>query len=84
MTETEAVAAYARHVGQRVREARRSAGLTQAELGAHFGRSSSYVSSCELGNQAFAVDDLFVAARVLKRSVQYFTSLRTTGDSRAA
>lgn len=84
MTETEAAQAYARQVGQRVREARKAAGMTQAELGAHFARSSSYVSACELGTQAFAVNDLFVAARVLRKSVRYFTAPNATGTSRAA
>jgi len=84
MTETEAVQAYVRKVGLRVREARKLRGMTQAQLAAHFGRSSSYVSACETGRTAFAVDDLFVAAHVLRLDVQDFTAPNATGLLRAA
>lgn len=84
MTETGAVEAYVRQVGRRVRASRTLADMTQKEFGAHLGKSQSYVSNCELGRQAFAVDDLFVAAEVFHLDVQDFTASHATGVLRAA
>lgn len=84
MTEKEAVEAYVRQVGRRVRAARTLADMTQSELGVELGKSQSYVSHCELGRLAFSVGDLFLAARVFKLDVQDFTTPHTTGVLRAA
>lgn len=84
MTETEAVDAYVRQVGRRVRAARTLAGMTQKELGAALGKSQSYVSHAELGRLSFAVDDLFIAAKVFRLDVQDFTASHATGVLRAA
>jgi len=84
MTETEAVEAYVRQVGRRVRAARTLAGMTQKELGAHIGKSQSYVSHCELGRLPFGVADLFIAAAVFQLDPQDFTATHATGVLRAA
>lgn len=84
MTETEAVQAYVRQVGRRVRAARTLAGMTQEQLGSRLGKSQSYVSHCELGRLAFGVGDLFLAASVFELDVQDFTASHATGVLRAA
>lgn len=84
MTETEAVDAYVRQVGRRVRAARTLAGKTQEELGAVIGKSQSYVSHAELGRLAFGVGDLFTIASVFDLDVEDFTASHATGVLRAA
>lgn len=84
MTETEAVAAYVRQVGRRVRAARTLADTTQKDLGAAMGKSQSYVSHCELGRLAFSVGDLYIAAELFKLDIQVFTAPDATGLLRAA
>ena len=59
-------------IGQRIREARESLGMTQEELATQLGRTQDTVSSYELGNRAIRITELPALARTLKVSVGYF------------
>lgn len=54
-----------RHVGQRIREARNVAGLTQMQLGALVGRDHRTVHRWEYGQRILNLDDLHLLAHAL-------------------
>jgi transcriptional regulator with XRE-family HTH domain len=56
----------------RLREARRSAGLTQAQVAASLGTTQAFMSKCELGERRIDPIDLADFARVYKRPLSFF------------
>ena len=64
-------------ITNRVRRARREAGLNQTQLAARIGLSKAGYSHYERGRQPFTVDQLFLLSRILGRSVEWFLGLDT-------
>ena len=65
----------------RLREARISAGLTQVEVAAAFGKTQAFVSKCEVGERRIDPIDLADFARVYRRPLNDF--VRDARNSRA-
>ena len=60
-------------IGKRLREARDSAGLSQAQLAKALGyESATAVSLIEAGQRKFKIEDLRKAAEILHRDIGYF------------
>jgi transcriptional regulator with XRE-family HTH domain len=57
---------------RKLREARRSAGLTQVAVAKLLGRKQAWVSKCELGERRIDPLDLHDFANVYKKSASYF------------
>ena len=57
---------------ERLRSARKEAGLTQAEVAKRLGKPQSYVSKCELGERRIDPLELAAFAKVYGRSVAWF------------
>jgi len=62
---------------QRVRAARKAAGLTQSELGEKLGMSRGGYSLLETGARIITLEDLFRLSRILGRPVEYLLGLDT-------
>src|SRR5215469_959027 len=60
------------HVGQRLRQARLLAGLSQEELGVGIGVSFQAVQKYEHGENRLSASRLFRAAKLLDRPVSFF------------
>ncbi len=58
----------------RLRQARKAAELTQAEVAARLGRPQSYVSKSESGERRVDVVELDEFAQVYRRPLSYFVS----------
>jgi transcriptional regulator with XRE-family HTH domain len=58
----------------RLREARRDAELTQAEVARQLGKTQTYVSKCELGERRIDPVELSELARVYSRPLDYFVA----------
>ncbi len=56
----------------RLREARRAAGLTQAEVAARLRRPQSFVSKCESGERRVDVVELQEFAQLYKKDLTFF------------
>ncbi len=56
----------------RLREARRAAGLTQAEVAAKLRRPQSFVSKCESGERRVDVVELQEFADLYKKGLNFF------------
>ncbi len=56
----------------RLREARRAAGLTQAEVAAQLRRPQSFVSKCESGERRVDVVELQEFAQLYKKDLTFF------------
>lgn len=56
----------------RLREARRVAGLTQAEVAAKLRRPQSFVSKCESGERRVDVVELTEFARLYEKDLEFF------------
>jgi transcriptional regulator with XRE-family HTH domain len=65
-----------------LREAREEAGLTQAEVAAHFVRPQSFVSKCESGERRIDPTELRMFATLYRKPVSYF--LDEQADSTSA
>jgi transcriptional regulator with XRE-family HTH domain len=63
--------AYRRMVAS-LRGAREEAGLTQAEVGAYFGRPQSFVSKCESAERRIDPTELWRFAKLYRKPVSYF------------
>ena len=62
-----------KEIGRRLREARDSAGLSQAELAKALGyESATAVSLIEAGERKFKIEDLQKAAELFHRDIGYF------------
>jgi transcriptional regulator with XRE-family HTH domain len=59
-----------------LREARKEAGLTQAEVAAYFERPQSFVSKCESGERRIDPTELRVFAKLYRKPVSYFLDER--------
>lgn len=59
-------------MGERVRQARIRAGLTQEELAARLGRNQRSISQLENGERNFPATDMIFLARELGVSILYF------------
>ena len=66
---------------ERLRDARRRAGLTQAQVADALGKTQTFVSKCELGERRIDPIDLVDFANVYGRPVEYFLS-NSRGHSR--
>jgi transcriptional regulator with XRE-family HTH domain len=55
-----------------LRAARDEAGLTQAEVAAHFERPQSFVSKCESGERRIDPTELRMFAQLYRKPVSYF------------
>ncbi len=56
----------------RLREARRAAGLTQAEVAAKLRRPQSFVSKCESGERRVDMVELQEMAQLYKKDLTFF------------
>jgi transcriptional regulator with XRE-family HTH domain len=65
---------------RRVKEARREAGMTQAEVAKALGRPLSFVSKCELGERRIDPIDLEKFADLYDKPFQYFFASRRSGS----
>jgi len=61
-----------RHLLGRLREARRTAGLTQVEVAKALKRPQSYVTKCELGERRIDPIDLQRFAKLYHKPLSYF------------
>lgn len=61
----------------RLREARRQAGLTQAQAAAALGRPQSYISKCESGERRIDPIELAELAELYGKSASFFLPKRT-------
>jgi transcriptional regulator with XRE-family HTH domain len=57
---------------QRLRQARKDAGLTQVEVARRLGRTQSFVTKAERGERRLDVVELKAFARVYRKPVSYF------------
>jgi transcriptional regulator with XRE-family HTH domain len=57
----------------RLREARRQAGLTQAEVAERLGKPQSFVSKCESGERRVDLVELLAFSRVYEVALDYFS-----------
>lgn len=65
----------AKFVGKRIRAARLSQNLTQAELGDYLGITRDAVSKIELGNSTLTLQNLEKLPAILDRPISYFLGL---------
>ena len=63
----------------RLRQARVSAGMTQAQLAHAVGRSQTWVSKCELGERRVDIVELEDLAEALGRPLEWFGRCRQEG-----
>lgn len=64
-----------KEVGRRIRQARKEAGLTQAELGDSLGISGNAVTKLEGGHSALTIENLLGLYRVLHKPFGYFLGI---------
>ncbi len=57
---------------RRLRDARKQAGLTQREVCKLMGKSSSFISKCELGERRVDHVELRKLARIYRKPVSFF------------
>jgi transcriptional regulator with XRE-family HTH domain len=57
---------------RRLKEARVEAGLTQKEVCAKMGKSSSFISKCELGERRVDYVELQKLARIYRKAISFF------------
>ena len=57
---------------ERLRQARRDAGMSQVEAAAALGKSQSYVSYCETGGRRVDVEELREFAKLYGKPVSFF------------
>lgn len=62
-------------IGNRIREARKDAGMTQAELGSHLELTQGMINKIETGQSAITLANLFKLAEVLNRPLAYFLGI---------
>lgn len=62
-------------IGNRIKEARKAAGLTQAELGDKIGRTQGIINKIEVGEVAVTLENLYNLSDALGRPVAYFLDL---------
>ena len=67
--------AYRRFL-ERLRQARRDAGMPQAEVAKALGKPTSYPSKCELGERRVDFVELVELARLYGKSLEYFAGPR--------
>lgn len=61
------------HIHKRIKEARKSANLTQTELGTKIGKSKQWVSELERGNIRLSYEMAVSISRACNQSTDYFT-----------
>jgi transcriptional regulator with XRE-family HTH domain len=61
-----------RRFRDRLREARKSAGLTQGEAARRLGKPQSFVSKCESGERRVDFVELLAFVELYESSVEYF------------
>ncbi len=62
-------------LGQRLREAREFAGISQVEAAAHLGVPQSFISKCESGERRVDIVELKVIARLYGKDLCFFDVL---------
>ncbi len=60
------------NLGQRIRTARRDAGLSQGQLASELSTTQSAISLYEAGQRSVGIDMLLNVARILNRPLHYF------------
>ena len=66
---------FYKKLGERLRSARKSLGLTQEDIARTLGRSRSYVALIERGERKIGLEELFSLAKLYGRSLDYFLGL---------
>lgn len=66
-----------KEIGERLREARRDANLTQDELGEALGLSGNAISKIENGYSSITVESLLKLPSILDRPLSYFLNIQT-------
>lgn len=66
---------------QRLKEARKETGLTQAQVATRLGRAQSFVAKCESGERRVDIIELQRFAAVYGKTLEYFAS-RARGRAR--
>lgn len=66
-------------IGNRIKEKRKSAGLTQEQLAEKIGVTVGYVSQCERGISKINLEKLSEICDVLKCDLSFFVTGSTTG-----
>jgi transcriptional regulator with XRE-family HTH domain len=61
----------------RLREARRQAGLTQAEVAQKLGKPQSFVSKCESGERRVDVVELLAFSSIYRVDLAFFSNERS-------
>ena len=61
-----------REFRERLRRARGEAGLTQREVCAKMGKSTSFISKCELGERRLDYVELRKLAKIYRKPVSFF------------
>jgi transcriptional regulator with XRE-family HTH domain len=61
-----------REFRERLRRARNEAGLTQSEVCAKMGKSTSFISKCELGERRLDYVELRKLAKIYRKPVSFF------------
>lgn len=64
---------------KRLREARKAAGLTQAQVAQALGRPQSFVSKCESGERRVDAVELAVFARLYRKPLHFFVGVSERG-----
>lgn len=59
-------------LGQRIRAARKDAGMSQGQLASNLNTTQSAISLYEAGQRSVGIDMLLNVARILNRPLQYF------------
>jgi transcriptional regulator with XRE-family HTH domain len=59
---------------RRLVEARKSAGLTQAQAARRLGRAHTFISKCELGERRVDFVELQQFARVYSKAIEFFVT----------
>jgi ribosome-binding protein aMBF1 (putative translation factor) len=57
---------------ERLRQARRDAGLTQGEVSTRMGKAHTFISKCELGDRRVDFVELVRLARIYRKDLSFF------------
>jgi transcriptional regulator with XRE-family HTH domain len=78
MSKKDDMASYQEAIAGRVRDARKAAGLSQAEVAEQLGLTDAGYGHYERGRQVFTIDMLVDLGRLFRQPLQYFLGLDST------